>query len=246
MINFFKKFVKNNNQKPPHEMSHNFDKLFKEIVERKYWENIDVDIIKAIFKKANEDSERIKCMVYISEFSNVLQDNFLEISKMKESGNNYRLSLFSMTLYRLGASYHEKIMSAAVSSETDELFEKEWHLWAPLADMAYMSSILCDEFELSAYHGMAFLYSFQDNGKVSLNFCEQYKAMEGKILDTPDEHLNYIQKATKDLILNPKQEKKVIKEMKEYGFVSSNYPDKSDTVSQGKKVEELKQKILLR
>ncbi len=199
--------MKINNQIPAYKMSNNVDDLFDEIIPRKYWNEIDENIIKAIIRNANGNAESIRNFVYISEYSNVLQNNFLQLSKINEINKDFLLSLFSLTLYRLGDGYHQ-----AIASKNDEDFKE----LAMLADMAFMSSILCDKFMLGAYHGMAFLYSFWVDGKTSLEFCKKYKTMEDELLNTSDELLNYMQRATKDQLLHPENLEKTIEEIKKY------------------------------
>jgi hypothetical protein len=249
MISFFQKYARNNDKSPPYKMSDNVDELFEDIVNRKHWKNINPNIIRAILKKTNGDPEKVeqvKLMVYISELFNIVQDNFLKISETEEEkGNNYLLTLFAITLFKIGDDCHENV-SIAASSGNNEIFKEKWNHYGALADMAYMSSILCDEFELSAYHGMAFLYSFKNDGKISLEFCEKYTAAKNKLLNTPDGELNCLQIVTKDFILNPEKEKENIKEMVDRGFYPPECLNKSLLSLQDKDIEKLKRKIILR
>lgn len=247
-MNIFKKLFgvnKKNGPENPYKMSDNPQHLFREIIKRKYWDQINPDAIKILIERSEDYPPKIKNFIYISEHFNLVQDNFLKLSEFTNNPN-FLLSLFSLTLCRLGREFHQKAVSKA-SMGSDKEFEKQWKEWAPFADMAYTSSILCDKFELLSYYGMAFLYSFKTDGKVCLEFCRKYKAMEDKLLNTPNEKLNYLQRASKEILNDPEKEGEIIKEMKEKTDLSLSYFKNNISLkSLREEIEDLENKRRLR
>lgn len=189
----------------PLKMSKDIDELFVELTHRKHWKEIDPNIIKSIFNNAMSEEVKaiidgnvgaIKAFIFISELHNTVANNFVKIAKDEGSTEN-KVSLFSLTLYRLGSD----IFKAGFSAKNDE----EVDSCVFTADMAFSSSILCDPFELSSYAGIAFLYSsYGMNKEAALEWCRKYKEAEDKLLNTPDETLNSYQLGGKKM-LDPKE-----------------------------------------
>ena len=160
------------------------DELFQELIQRKHWKKINPDIIKSIFNNAKGDVDAVKRFIFISELHNSVGNNFVELAT--SVSRKYILSMFALTLYRLGSG----ILKAAISAIEHKDKEKLEHCVIP-ADMAFTSSILCDPYLLSAYAGMALLYGYVwINKDAALEFCRKYKEVEHKLLNTPDEELS--------------------------------------------------------
>jgi hypothetical protein len=162
------------------------DELLTTLIKRKYWKEINPDIIKRIFDNAKGDVDTMKRFIFISEIHNSVGNNFVELAN--GTSKELVLSLFALTLYRLGS----ELLKAASSAKTDE----EIKSLGVRAETAFMSSILCDSFYLESYFGMACLFS-PINKDVSLEWCAKYKKAEGKLLNTPNEELNTVQLSLK-------------------------------------------------
>jgi hypothetical protein len=230
--------VEERDQIPAYELGDNVNVLFGAIIKRKYWNKIDPDVIKRIINNANGNDESIRNFVYISEHSGVLENNFLQLAAMDGMNNDFLLSLFAITLYNIGFAYHQQ----AIESQNDEDFKS--HAFS--ADLAYMAAILCDKYELDAYYGMAFLYSFWVDGKTSLEFCKKYKMMENELTNAPDKSLNYMQKARKQQLLRPETLDETLKKIEKYAPHLMQLVSELPDINKRMEIEELERKILLR
>ncbi len=216
------------------EMSDDFDALFEELTQRKYWKEISPDVIKRIFNNAKGDVGAIKGFVYISELHDTVRNNFVKLAKDEMSAEK-TLSLFALTLYRLGST----IFKAGFSEKDD----KQLELCVTTADMAFISSILCDPFELCSYAGMAFLYSsYFVNEEAALEWCAKYKETEDKLLNTPNDELNGYQLSEKKL-LDPKEAARTSRVMADHSphLIPEGY--EPDGQSAREKINELEKKI---
>jgi hypothetical protein len=184
-----------------YEMSNNFDDLFKELIQRNHWKKIKPDIIKSIFNNASGDINAIKRFIYISERYNTVGNNFVELTKTVSE--KYLLSNFGLALYWLGS----QLIKALSSVKTED----EARLLSMHAAMAFSSSLLCDQFLLSSYCALAFLYSSVDKD-IALEWCAKYKKLEDRLLNTSDNELSDSELIAKRPIVNLKEDLKIISE----------------------------------
>ena len=155
------------------------DELLTMLIKRKYWKDIDPDIIKIIFNNAKGDVKAIKKFIFISELHNSVGNNFVELAT--SVSKKYILSMFALTLYRLCS----ELLKAFFYAKTDE----EFRSLGMRAEMAFTSSILCEPCYLESYFGMALLNS-EISKDESLEWCAKYKKAEDKLLNTPNEELS--------------------------------------------------------
>jgi hypothetical protein len=178
------------------------DLLFRELVNRKHWKDIDPEIIINIFNNAKGDVDMIKRFIFISELYNTVGNNFVQLSN--EPPKEFILSMFALTLYRLGSALDKSLSSDKTENEVSSLVNG--------ATMAFMSSVLCEPYFLESYACMAYLYSDIDKD-IALEWCAKYKEAEGNLLNTPDEELNIYQLERKKEILDPEEYHKTLREI---------------------------------
>ncbi|MBW8042323.1 MAG: hypothetical protein FVQ85_20315 [Planctomycetes bacterium] len=224
---------------------YSYKELFHELITHKHWKNLNIDIIKQVFKKAqsdlfaqpNEGIEVLKHFIYVSEKYNLVEDQFLRLASTTHD-LDILLGYFSFHLYRLGSDLAKRFFS----SKTEE----EIKGYGMQADMAFMSSILCDEYMLPSYAGMAFLHGeIHINKDVALEFCAKYKAIEDKLLNTPDNDLSPLQLSKKEL-LDPKNMHKTMERIKQYapGLLPNDSVAEDEEMSQRDYIEQLEKKLL--
>lgn len=178
------------------------DLLFQELIKRKHWKNIDPEIIKNIFTNAKGDVDTIKRFIFISELYNTVGNNFVQLAN--EPPKEFMLSMFALTLYRLGSDLAKSLSSAKTEDEASSLVNG--------ATMAFMSSVLCEPYFLESYGCMVYLYSDIDKD-IALEWCAKYKEAEKELLNTPDAELNIYQLNRKKEIMNPKEYHKTLREL---------------------------------
>ncbi len=178
------------------------DFLFQELVKRKHWKDINPEIIKDIFNNAKGDIDAIKRFIFISEQYNTTGNNYVQLAN--NTPKEFVLSIFALTLYRLGSDLVKSLSSAETEDEVGSLVRG--------ATMAYMSSVLCAPYFLESYVGMAYLYG-QIDKDIALEWCAKYKEAEEKLLNTPDEELNMAQLNRKKEILEPGEHHKTLREI---------------------------------
>lgn len=179
------------------------DELLTTLINRKYWKDINLDIIKSIFNNAKGDVKAIKKFIFISELHNSVGNNFVELAN--GTSKEFVLSLFALTLYRLGS----ELLKVFFYAKTDE----EFRSLGMRAEMAFTSSILCEPCYLESYFGMALLNS-EISKDESLEWCAKYKKAEDKLLNTPNEELNTVQLAMKENV-DPEKFRNTLKEIAE-------------------------------
>jgi hypothetical protein len=178
------------------------DRFLAVLIKRKYWNEINTDIIKSVFDNAKGNVDTMKRFIFISEMYNTVGNNFVPLANGMPK--EYLLSIFALTLYRLGSDLTKSLPSAKTDDEFGSLVIR--------ADMAFTSSILCDPFFLESYVGMASLYSELDKD-VALEWCTKYKEAEGNLLNTPDEELNTSQLNHKKELLDPEERSRTFREI---------------------------------
>jgi hypothetical protein len=182
------------------------DLLFQALIKRKHWKDIDPEIIQNIFNNAKGDVDAIKRFIFISEIHNSVGNNFVKIaSDVSKTDVSDVISMFAVTLYRLGSDLIKALPFAKTEDEVSSLSTR--------AEMAFTSSLLCNPFDLESYFGLALLFSETDKD-VALEWCAKYKEAEGKLLNTPDEELNISQLNRKKL-LDPEEHHKTLIEISE-------------------------------
>lgn len=185
------------------------DLLFQELIKRKHWKDIDPEIIKRIFNNAKGDVDAIKTFISISELHNSVGNNFVKLAS--GTSKEFVLSMFALTLYRLGS----ELLKVAISAIKDKDREKLERCVIP-ADMAFTSSILCDPDFQSPYAGMALLYGYVwINKDAALEFCRKYKEVEYKLLNTPDEELSASELTAKKN-LDPEEYRRKLRMLEEH------------------------------
>lgn len=195
---------------PVSKMSDNVAGLFKQLVRRKYWKQIDPDVIRDIFTNASGDDRAIKSFISISDSCDLVRQSFVKFTR--DVSKQHLQGLFAVSLYQLGSA----IVKTAISAIEDRDNETLKRCIVP-AEMAFASSILCDPYFLPAYLGMAVLYSsVWINKDAALEFCKKYKDTETVLLVTPNEELTPIQQATKGQMQGPTEGEQAIREMAEH------------------------------
>ena len=183
------------------------DLLFQVLIKRKHWKDIAPEIIQNIFNNAKGDVEAIKRFISISEIHNSVGNNFVKIaSDVSNTDVSDVISMFAVTLYRLGSDLVKALPFAKTEDEVSSL--------AIRAEMAFTSSLLCNPFDLESYFGLALLFSETDKD-VALEWCAKYKEVEGKLINTPDEELNISQLNRKRELLDPEEYHKTLREISE-------------------------------
>lgn len=224
----------------------NLDDLFEHLTRREHWKEINPDIIKEIFKNSqsnifnhpNEGIGVLKHFIFISEKYNLVVNSYVKISKDGASDLGWILGLFSTTLYRLGSELGKACCFAKTVEESEAC--------GVFADAAFMSSILCDPFNLISYYGMVVLHGVTFPHKdVGLEFCMKYKRAEGELLNTPDNELTAFQLAAKqDLSRNPKEREGELKTLEK--LAPDLFADGvlSDGMSLRDRINELEKELL--
>jgi hypothetical protein len=185
------------------EMPDEPDKFIAELSKRKFWRDIGHALLAEISGNAkglaeitgNNEIKFLKGFVFVSECHELLQNNFLPLTRNPDLDNPPLIS-FALALCSLASS---------LSSVIQSLIDKEQQSFVGAkADMAFTSAILCDPFQLPSYLGMAFLYgTTYINKDAALKWCQNYKRAEDRLLNEPDQNLAWHHRGQKMLITHP-------------------------------------------
>ncbi|MHC4083904.1 MAG: hypothetical protein ACYSU3_17850 [Planctomycetota bacterium] len=225
---------------------YNLNDLFEHLRRREHWKEINPDIIKQIFKNSqskvfdhpNEGIGVLKHFIFISEKYNLVANSYINISKDGAWDLGWILGLFSITLYRLGSELGKACCLAKTEDESEAC--------GVFADASFMSSILCDPFNLISYYGMVILHGMTFRHRdVGLEFCMKYKRAEAELLNTPDNELTAFQLAEKqNLSRNPQELQGELKELEK--LAPDLFPNGVlfDGMSLGNRISELEKELL--
>lgn len=173
---------------------------------RKFWRSMEPQLLRDIAQHADGEMELLRNFVFVSEQYGLVSNNFVNLAQNPESSFGSPLSAFALTLYRLGSTLYKQSLSIS------DLEQRGFALLS--ADMAFTSAILCDPLQLGAYAGMAFLYGeININEPVALDWCQKYREAEDALLATPNEKLTPVQQSAKQMIQDPTESQRVMREI---------------------------------
>ncbi len=165
------------------------DELFAVLTKRKHWDRIDPGIIRFIFDNADGDILKVQRFIYISELHHCVDNNFVAIAK-DHTDPRMVLAFFSITLERLAAQVAQQVPNLPDGS-------RKQNLAIGTAEMAYMSSILCNPLMLPSYGGLAWFYLYLDSSDRAVEVCREFEEAERRLLQTDDADLCYYDKEMK-------------------------------------------------
>lgn len=204
---------------------------------RKFWRDIDRRLLDDIARNAAGEMELLRNFVFVSERYRLVDNNFVRLASSPQKAFGCPLSMFAVTLYRLGSALCKQSVSIA---------DPEQQKFALMtADMAFTSAVLCDALQLGPYAGMAFLYgAILFNKKVALEWCQKYKDAEQTLLGTPDEELSLLDQSAKRLIEDPDEYRRTRDEIAMYAphLLDGQPPTEDRPMREG--IEELEEKLL--
>jgi len=165
------------------------DELFEALRKRKHWKRIPERILRQIFDNARGDIEKVQRFRFVSELHHCVENNFIPLIR-SHTDPRMVLAFFSVTLERLAAQAAQTLPELPDGSP-------ERDIAIGTAEMAYMSSILCDPLMLQSYGGLAWFYLMVAAPDRAVEVCRDYEAAEGKLLSSDDSELGYYDRATK-------------------------------------------------
>jgi len=179
------------------------DELFIALTKRKHWNRIPNAILRQIFDNAQGDIEKVQRFRFVSELHHCVNKNFVPLSE-DNSDPRMVLALFSVTLERLAAQAAQSVSDLSDSS-------REQNMAIGTAEIAYMSSILCNPLTLPSYGGLAWFYMLLGSRDRAAEVCRDYVAAEQKLLSSDDSDLGYYDQAMKS---NTSEIRKIVDQVK--------------------------------
>lgn len=205
-MSFFNIFGKKPNPDEVFTLSDDFDVFFNKVSKRKYWCDLDINILLKIRSNADGELEYFRNFIFISEKFNLVRKNFL---KFTSPDLMQPISLYADTLYNLGQAI---VKQAIAESDPDSA-----QLLFMFSDMAYFSATLCNPFHLFSYVGLTIIHgNILKNKLVGLEMCQKYKDAEKKLLSTPDSQLYNEQRVIKEWIKNPNEMEETAEKIKKF------------------------------
>jgi len=165
------------------------DELFVALTKREHWNRIPNAILRQIFDNAQGDIEKVQRFRFVSELHHCVDNNFVSLSE-DNSDPRMVLALFSVTLERLAAQAAQSVPELPDGSPEQDMA-------IGTAEIAYMSSILCNPLMLPSYGGLASFYMVLGSTNRAAEVCRDYEAAEQKLLSSDDSDLGYYEQAMK-------------------------------------------------
>lgn len=186
-------------------MPDNPSDFIAQLSRRKFWRDIDAQVLHDIAHNADGNMERLRCFVFVSEHCGLVSGNFVKLAR-KPGIFCTPLAAFSQTLYNLGSSLSQRSLQMRNAEEREIALR--------CADMAFTSAVLCDPVQLPAYGGMAFLYgTIHVSPSVAVEWCRKYKDAEDALLATPDERLTAFHRTAKHMIEAPDEDQELLQQI---------------------------------
>ncbi len=226
------------------------DELLLKLKKHQYWKMIDEETLRLIFNKLHENSvhipkivkasqveiddmQRIRDFLIVSEEYDLVKNNYVELAKSEIGMGLGVLSMFAVTLERLGASI-------AQDYPYSHLDDEEVKQVMFMAELSYQSSLLCDRYLFESYFGVIFCCcAFLDIETAQLWEAEFDHAVEC-LNKTDESKLNYFQKTLKEDFDRINNVKKLIEQtIKEHRSII-----KRSTVDSVSSTNDLEQKKL--
>lgn len=167
------------------------DELFVTLTKRKHWNRIPRPILRRIFENAGGDVKKVQRFRFVSELHHCVKNNFIPLLDLEDNTDpRMVLALFSVTLERLAAQ-----AAQTVPQLPDRSSEQDMAIGT--AEIAYMSSILCDPLMLPSYAGLASFYILLGSSDRAAEACRDYDDAERKLLSTNDSDLGFYDQSMK-------------------------------------------------
>jgi len=166
------------------------DELFVALTKRKHWNRVPQSILRQIFDNAHGDIEKVQRFRFVSELHHCVDNNFVPLLQ-DNSDAKMVLAPFSVTLERLAARAAQSVPELPDGS-------REQDMAIGTAEMAYMSSILCNPLMLPSYAGLAWFYMVLGSTDRAAEVCRDYDVAEQKLLGSDESDLGYYDRAMKE------------------------------------------------
>jgi hypothetical protein len=155
--------------------------LLKTLAGRKYWNLVRPDVLKALIDNAKGDVLKISRFVFVAEYYDCVKNNFADLARIWEDPR-MALSAFAATLVGLAGDIIQHMGRMVEGSE--QLAQA-----TGLVEMSLHSALLCDQYLLSAYKGLASFYYGTGRNKLAVAACRQFDETERKLQEATDDYL---------------------------------------------------------
>ena len=221
----------------------NVGELYSSITSRKFWNKVNPDILRAIFKNAQSDLTTFDygdCPSRNEPYHKI--HRFVVASEIYRRVEKYP-SLMNRNdptnaLFEMSQNLNYQALDLLYKVQTESMSESKALQYMAHAELSYQSAILCDPFNLSIYASLAGIYLSLENNKWAAVVCKMYDNAETHLLHDQEGQLNYSHEALRknqgSLLAEVRQEIDRIK--KEVGLeVAEREPIPEDAESESSK-----------
>ncbi|HTP57948.1 MAG TPA: hypothetical protein VMM82_03460, partial [Spirochaetia bacterium] len=155
--------------------------LLKALVERKPWNQVRAEVLKALIDNAKSDVLKISRFVFVSEYYDCIKSNYVDLAAIWKDPR-LALSAIGATLVGLSGDIIQHMGRMKEGSE--QLAQA-----TGLVEMSLHSAILCDPYLLSAYKALASFYYGIGKSKLAAAACRSFDNTEKKLQEASDDYL---------------------------------------------------------
>jgi hypothetical protein len=155
--------------------------LLKALVERKPWNQVRAEVLKALIDNAKGDVLKISRFVFVSEYYDCVKSNYVDLANIWKDPR-LALSAFAATLVGLSGDIIQHMGRMKEGSE--QLAQA-----TGLVEMSLHSAILCDPYLLSAYKALASFYYGIGKNNLAIASCRSFDNTEKKLQEAADDYL---------------------------------------------------------
>jgi len=158
------------------------NELLKALVERKPWDRVRADVLKALIDNAKSDVLKISRFVFVSEYYDCVKGNYVDLAAIWKDPR-LALSAFATTLVGLSGDIIQHMGRMKEGSE--QLAQA-----TGLVEMSLHSAVLCDPYLLSAYKALASFYYGIGKTKLAAAACRSFDNTEKRLQEATDDYLS--------------------------------------------------------
>jgi hypothetical protein len=162
------------------------NEILRTLGSRPHWSQVRPDVLRALIRNAGDDMLKISRFVFVSEYFDCVEHNFVDLSGIWEDPR-MALSAFAATLVGVASDTIKHLGEVPAGSE--QLGQA-----MIMVEISFLSALLCDPYMLTAVRGLASFY--QATGKLdnARGMCRKFDETERALLAAKDDYTTQYRK----------------------------------------------------
>lgn len=184
------------------------DELIPLLKKDSAWKNIDISYMNQIYENSNNDINKMREFLIISDMYDLVENNFIKITS--SDFNSGVLTEFGLTLYGVGKELLKDYYSNNLSSD-----ERKETL--ALSESAFRSALICDKYLLVVYFLLIICCLELKDMQGAIEYKKDFNNAVFSLINSDENGLSLCQKVIKNDLASAKEiEMKILKVINDY------------------------------